>query len=70
MASQMPVVDSTKLSTIAFSGVTIDDVEKMELSALKDALKAVIREEGSTCTHQNHGSHSNSHGNSTIGHEL
>lgn len=58
------------LPKIALSGVTLEDVEKMELSALKDALKAVIRDENSTCTHQNHGSHSNSHGNSALGEEV
>jgi hypothetical protein len=47
------------LRPIRLDGVSLGDVENMAVSALRDALSSVIRQEASTAEHQNHQSHSN-----------
>ena len=64
MAGQPTLGSSVQLPQISLQGTTLEEIEGMEISALREALKSVVREEGSLCMHNNHGSHSNSHGNS------
>jgi hypothetical protein len=61
-----PQTSTEPLRAIRLDGIDLDQVEKMEVSALRDALRSVVRQEASTADHQSHASHSNSHGNSLM----
>ncbi len=70
MASQPALDRSMQLPPISLQGATLEEIEGMEISALREALKSVVRQEGAECMHQNHGSHGNSHGNSITREEI
>lgn len=50
-----------KLDQIDLGRITLDDISKLENSALREALLALARQPGQRLAagHQNHGSHSN-----------
>ena len=60
-------IETDALKPIHLQGVTLAEVENMEIGALREALSAVLRHSENVADHQNHQSHANSFSNVTSG---